>query len=47
MDATVRERIRTVGDPETLKGWYDEAVVLRDVQGAERLVETIRKVPLF
>jgi hypothetical protein len=48
VDPAVRERIRAVSeaDPETLKAWHDEALLVIDADAARRLVEKILKAPL-
>ena len=46
LDVSVRERIRSVEDVETLQVWQDEALATVDAGGAEWLVEKIRKAAL-
>jgi hypothetical protein len=46
LDPEVRERIRTMSDLDTLNVWHDEALFLRDAEGAQRLADRIRKALL-
>lgn len=44
--ADFREQIRKVSDVDVLKAWQDDALFLRDAEGAEQLAGKIRKTLL-
>jgi hypothetical protein len=46
LDPTVRERIRTCSDADTLEAWCEEATLVADAEAARRLAEKIQKAPL-
>jgi hypothetical protein len=46
LDPAVRERIRSLSDPETLATWYEAALQITERQAAEQLVEKIRATSL-
>ncbi len=46
LDPTIRERIRKVTDLETLKPWYEEALLVVDAEGAQKLTDKIQKASL-
>lgn len=45
LDPALSERVQEMSDRETLTAWYEAALEIDDTEGAQRLVETIRRAP--